>query len=156
MKEISAKAHGDGYMSFSSNFWLDFVTVWGVIRLNLEPTQKADCISRIFIPKIDSPVLFPGKTLVSRCPLRRRVRPGGRLLLPWGQTGATVHPLRACSRLAGSRPNRHRGLQPGGSQILFLDFLKSSKENPVDRMKGNRDNVQFAQRQRGCFICSVN
>ena len=43
-------------MSFSSNFWLDFVTVWGVIRLNLEPTQKADCISRIFIPKIDSPV----------------------------------------------------------------------------------------------------
>ena len=55
MKEISAKAHGDGYMSFSSNFWLDFVTVWGVIRLNLEPTQKADCISRIFIPKIDSP-----------------------------------------------------------------------------------------------------
>ena len=57
VKEISAKAHGDGYMSFSSNFWLDFVTVWGVIRLNLEPTQKADCISRIFIPKIDSPVL---------------------------------------------------------------------------------------------------
>ena len=57
MKEISAKAHGDGYMSFSSNFWLDFVTVWGVIRLNLEPTQKADCISRIFIPKIDSPGL---------------------------------------------------------------------------------------------------
>ena len=56
VKEISAKAHGDGYMSFSSNFWLDFVTVWGVIRLNLEPTQKADCISRIFIPKIDSPV----------------------------------------------------------------------------------------------------
>ena len=56
MKEISAKAHGDGYMSFSSNFWLDFVTVWGVIRLNLEPTQKADCISRIFIPKIDFPV----------------------------------------------------------------------------------------------------
>ena len=55
VKEISAKAHGDGYMSFSSNFWLDFVTVWGVIRLNLEPTQKADCISRIFIPKIDSP-----------------------------------------------------------------------------------------------------
>ena len=55
MKEISAKAHGDGYMSFSSNFWLDFVTVWGVIRLNLEPTQKADCISRIFIPKIDFP-----------------------------------------------------------------------------------------------------
>ena len=59
VKEISAKAHGDGYMSFSSNFWLDFVTVWGVIRLNLEPTQKADCISRIFIPKIDFPaVLF--------------------------------------------------------------------------------------------------
>lgn len=57
MKEISAKAHGDGYMSFSSNFWLDFVTVWGVIRLNLEPTQKADCISRIFIHKVDSPVL---------------------------------------------------------------------------------------------------
>ena len=56
VKEISAKAHGDGYMSFSSNFWLDFVTVWGVIRVNLEPTQKADCISRIFIPKID----FPG------------------------------------------------------------------------------------------------
>ena len=55
VKEISAKAHGDGYMSFSSNFWLDFVTVWGVIRLNLEPTQKADCISRIFIPKIDFP-----------------------------------------------------------------------------------------------------
>ena len=55
MKEISAKAHGDGYMSFSANFWLDFVTVWGVIRLNLEPTQKADCISRIFIPKINSP-----------------------------------------------------------------------------------------------------
>ena len=55
VKEISAKAHGDGYMSFSSNFWLDFVTVWGVIRLNLEPAQKADCISRIFIPKIDSP-----------------------------------------------------------------------------------------------------
>ena len=57
VKEISAKAHGDGYMSFSSNFWLDFVTVWGVIRLNLEPTQKADCISRIFIPKIDFPDL---------------------------------------------------------------------------------------------------
>ena len=57
VKEISAKAHGDGYMSFSSNFWLDFVTVWGVIRLNLEPTQKADCISRIFIPKIDSPAM---------------------------------------------------------------------------------------------------
>lgn len=61
VKEISAKAHGDGYMSFSSNFWLDFVTVWGVIRLNLEPTQKADCISRIFIPKIDSPGRLPGQ-----------------------------------------------------------------------------------------------
>ena len=43
-----------------------------------------------------------------------------------------------------------------GPKFFFLDFLKSSKENPVDRMKGNRDNVQFAQRQRGCFICSVN
>ena len=61
-----------------------------------------------------------------------------------------------CSRFAGNCPNRHRGPQPCGPQILFLDFLKSSKENLVDRMKGNRDNVQFAQRQRGCFICSVN
>ena len=68
VKEISAKAHGDGYMSFSSNFWLDFVTVWGVIRLNLEPTQKADCISRIFIPKIDFPGYgVPGLVTGCRC-----------------------------------------------------------------------------------------
>ena len=99
---------------------------------------------------------FPGKTLVSRCPLRRRCvreaasyRPGGRRELRSTPCGPVAGLRGVVLTGTGARSR-------AGPKFFFLDFLKSSKENPVDRMKGNRDNVQFAQRQRGYFIYSVS
>ena len=83
-----------------------------------------------------------------RCGLRNiltPVRPGGRTPTPRGQTGATVHPLRACSRLAGSRPNRHRGPQLGGSQILFFRFFEIKQRKPGGPNEGQ---------QGQCAICT--
>ena len=95
---------------------------------------------------------FPGTS----CGERRRVRPGGRTLRLGGRRELRSTPYGPVAGLRGVVLTGTGARSWVGPKFFFLDFLKSSKENPVDRMKGNRDNVQFAQRQRGYFICSVS